>query len=160
MKKYLITCLAASLVVLVGYDKNVAQIGPSSIGSKEKTTNSAYPDFITASRNLDIPYLTKTAVNDDQFKYHMRWSSCSTGKVMPQKESCLTLSATQPMQPSAMNQDCSSRPPIWPRRSGPRFWQSTPNQRTRRIFTTAIPKLGIPLLPRNTFFHTRLSKSR
>jgi predicted aspartyl protease len=53
----------------VGYDKNVAQIGPSSIGSKEKTTNSAYPDFITASRNLDIPYLTKTAANDDQFKY-------------------------------------------------------------------------------------------
>jgi hypothetical protein len=69
LKQCLMTCLATSLIVLMGCEKIAAQTGLSSSGSREKTPNSAYPDFITASRNLDIPYLTQIAVNDDQRAY-------------------------------------------------------------------------------------------
>lgn len=58
------------MMFLLSCNKNILRIDPSVVCDKEKTViDAVYPDFITASRNLDIEYLNKSASNEAQRKY-------------------------------------------------------------------------------------------
>ncbi len=68
-KRYFIL-VPISLMLLIACNKNVLRIDPSGACDKEKTIiDAVYPDFITASRNLDINYLNRSASNEAQRKY-------------------------------------------------------------------------------------------
>ena len=70
MNKYSFRLVAASLIFLIGCNRGVPKIESSSVCGEQNTAMDAtYPDFITASRNLDIPYLNKTAANEAQRKF-------------------------------------------------------------------------------------------
>ena len=72
MIKYFLTIISVSLIILFACNsnRNVLKIEKSMICGKENAaTDTVYPDFITASRNLDISYLNRIAANEEQRKY-------------------------------------------------------------------------------------------
>lgn len=70
MNKQYVMLAIAFLMFFFACNKTVVKIDPSGTCDKEKTViDSVYPDFITASRNLDIEYLEKIASNEAQQKY-------------------------------------------------------------------------------------------
>jgi predicted aspartyl protease len=50
-------------------DRSIFDLATCSARGQENLTNANYADFITASRNLDIPYLKRAATNEEQRKY-------------------------------------------------------------------------------------------
>ena len=58
------------LMTIFTCNRTVLKLDPSGICDKEKTViHTVYPDFITASRNLDVEYMNKSASNKAQRKY-------------------------------------------------------------------------------------------